>query len=99
MARTLAWIAAIGLGVGVVSTSLAWAIGGRDLKRLIHDSHLGLQACEDTKVTAVASERRLPWNGSDTIDVALPAPLRLIAVDGGEVVVRGEPSVIAHIEL
>src|SRR5258707_3608850 len=99
MARTLGWIAVIGLGVGVVSMSLAWTLGGRDIKRLIHDGGLGQQACADTKVTAVASERRLPRNGIDTIDVALPAPLRLNAVDGGEVVVRGEPAAIAQINL
>ena len=99
MARTLGWIAAIGLGVGVVSSSLAWALGGHDLKRLIHGSLPGHQACEDTKVSATASERRLPWTGDDTTEVVLSAPVRLIAGPGSEVVIRGAPEAIAHIRL
>ena len=31
MYRILGWIAVGGLGVGVVSLSLAWTIGGRDV--------------------------------------------------------------------
>ena len=46
MSRTLGWIAVIGLGVGVISLSLTWTIGGRDLRRLIAQGDLALQACD-----------------------------------------------------
>src|SRR5436190_6193545 len=98
MPRTLGWVAAIGLGVGVASLSLAWAVRGRDLKRVLAESNLNLQSCDDAKV-ASGPERHLPWSGDDTIEVTLAAPLRLIAGTGSEVIVRGAPETIAHLQL
>ena len=35
MSRTLGWITAAGLGVGVASLSLAYAIGGSEIRHLL----------------------------------------------------------------
>src|SRR6185369_4859964 len=99
MSRTLGWIAAIGLSVGVISLSLAWGIGGGDVRRAIAHSYLTLQSCDDTKVAVGGPERRLPWTGDDTLDVVLSTPVRLIASPGSEVVIRGAPETIAHLRL
>lgn len=99
MNRTLGWIATVGLGVGVVSLALAWAIGGRDVKRMIAEERLGWRSCDDSEVGAAGPERRLPWTGGDTIEVVTPTPLRLIASDGSDVVLRGTPDAIAHLRL
>jgi len=99
MNRTLGWIATVGLGVGVVSLALAWAIGGSDVKRMIAEQRLGWHSCDDSEVAAAGPERRLPWTGGDTIEVVTPTPLRLIASDGGDVVLRGTPEAIAHLRL
>jgi len=98
MPRILGWIAAIGLGVGVVSLALAWSIGGSDLRRVLADINPNLQSCDDSK-SAGESERRLPWTGDDTVEVVTPTALRLIAGTGSEVIVRGAPQTIAHLQL
>ena len=98
MKRTLGLIAITGLSIGVVCLSLAWAIGGRDFRMLVAEDRFGWRSCDDDAVAA-GPERRLAWTGGDTIDVTTPVPLRLIAGDGGEVVLRGAPDTIAHLRL
>ena len=96
MSRTLGLIATFGLGIGVVSLALAWALGGRDLDRLIDRGTFTLQACKEG---GTASERHLPWTGGEVIEVALPAVVRLRAGEGSDIVLRGSPGVIANVEL
>lgn len=99
MNSILARTAVIGLGVGVVSLSLAWALGGRDdIRRVIADERFGWRSCDDT-VAVSGPERRLPWTGGDKIEVTTPVPLRLIASDGGDVVLRGTPTAVAHLQM
>jgi hypothetical protein len=99
MNSTLGRIAAVGLGVGVVSLSLAWALGGRDdFRRVIADERFGWRSCDDA-VAVAGPERRLPWNGGDKIEVTTPVPLRLIAGDGGDIVLRGTPAAVAHLQV
>jgi hypothetical protein len=99
MNTILGRVAVIGLGVGVVSLSLAWVLGGReDLRRVIAEERFGWHACDDT-VAVAGPERRLPWMGGDKIEVTTPVPLRLIAGDGSDVVLRGTPTAVAHLQL
>lgn len=97
MSKTLGWIATFGLGIGVVALALAYAFGGRDLDRLLSVA----QSCGDgaTKAGASLPERRLPWTGGDTVDIALPATVRLKSGEGSDVIVRGAPDTIAHVEV
>ncbi len=97
MSRTLGWIATVGLSIGVTSLALAYAMGGRDLNRLLSVA----QSCGDgtTKAGTASSERRLPWTGGDTIDIALPATVHLRSGEGSEIVVRGSPDTIAHVDV
>jgi hypothetical protein len=100
MSKILRWIAVVGLGVGVVSLAIAYALGGRDLGPLWDHNALALQACGDGKAkTNGAPERRLSWSGGDAIDIALPATVRLRVGEGSDVVVRGSPDTIANVEL
>jgi len=99
MNRTLGLVAITGLSVGVVSLSLAWAIGGRDFRTMIAEDRFGWRSCGDDTVAAAGPERRLPWSGGDTIEVTTPVPLRLIAGNGGDVVMRGTPDAVAHLRL
>ena len=99
MNRTLGWIAVVGLSVGVVSLSLAWALGGReDLRRAIAEERFGWHSCDGT-VAVAGPERRLPWTGGDKIEVTTPVPLRLIASGGSDVVLRGTPAAVAHLQV
>jgi hypothetical protein len=97
MARTLGWIATFGLGIGIVSLALAYALGGRDFDRLVDHSGLFAQTCSDN--VASISERHLPWTGGDAIDIALPATVRFRGGEGHDIVLRGAPNTIAHVEL
>ena len=94
MSRTLGRIAAIGLTVGVVSLSLAWALGGRDFRSMLADSRPWSHACD--KAVGGATERHLAWSG-DSIDIALPATVRFRAGDGSDIVVRGASGAIANV--
>jgi len=95
----LARTAVVGLGVGIVSLSLAWALGGReDIRRVIAAERFGWHSCDDTLAVA-GPERRLPWTGGDKIEVTTPVPLRVTARDGGDVVLRGTPAAVSHLQL
>jgi putative autotransporter adhesin-like protein len=97
MSKYLGRIAVVSLTIGVVSLGLAWMVGGRDLGRLLDRGSFTLQACgDDSKATA--SERHLAWSG-DAIDIALPASVRYQAGEGSDIVVRGAPDSISHVEL
>src|SRR5258707_7527049 len=100
MAKTLGWIAVGGLSVGFVSLALAYVLGGRDLDGLLDRGIFLAKSCGDggSKVDAKQSERRLTWQGSDTVEIALPANVRYRGGEGSEVIVRGSPDVIAHVE-
>jgi hypothetical protein len=98
MNRTLGLVAISGLSIGVVCLSLAWAIGGRDLRTMIAEDRFGWRTC-DGDADAAGPERRLAWTGGDTIEVLTPVPLRLVAGDGSDVVMRGTPDAVAHLKL
>ena len=67
--RTLGWIAIGGIGIGIASLSLAYALGGRDLHRLPFDSP-GASCGEVAKGSP--SVRRLAWDNGDAIELSLP---------------------------
>jgi hypothetical protein len=99
MSRYLGRIAAVALSIGVVSLGLAYAIGGRDLIRLLHDRGAFMaRSCGDGDVKVGDSERHLAWTG-DSIDIALPATVRFRAGEGSDIVLRGAPDAIARVEL
>jgi hypothetical protein len=97
MHRTLGLVALFGLTIGVVCLSIAWAIGGRDFRTMVAENRFGWRSCDDD--TASGPERRLTWTGGDTIEVLTPVPLKLVAGDTSEVVMRGTPDAIAHLKL
>jgi hypothetical protein len=101
MSRTLGWIATFGLSIGIVSLALAYAFGGRDLHQLFHRGLSVAQSCGDGagKVGASSSERRLTWTGGDSIDIALPATVRMRSGEGSDIIVRGSSDTIAHVEV
>jgi hypothetical protein len=99
MVRPLAWVAAGGLGAGVVFLSLAYATGGSDLRRSVElgfDMPFG-RSCE--KNGATASERRLKWDGGDTVNIAGFATVHYRGGEGDEVIVRGAPDVVANVDI
>ena len=64
-------IAIGGIGVGLVSLSLAWTIGWRELRNTIAERDFSWRSCDAGKVAVAGPERRLPWTGDDTISLAL----------------------------
>lgn len=96
MSRMLGRIAVFGLGIGIVSLTLAYALGGRDVYRVLDHGPFAAYACRDG---GGSSERRLAWNGSDTIDISLPARVRFRGGEGSDIVLRGDPDIVGRIEL
>src|SRR5882672_1555006 len=101
MAKTLGWIAAGGLSVGFVSFALAYVLAGRDLDALLDRSSFLAHSCGDSsgKGDTKQRERRLAWAGDDTVEISLPATVRYRGGEGSDVIVRGSPDVIAHVEV
>lgn len=97
MNRTLGLVALAGLTVGFVCLSLAWAIGGSEFRTMVAEDRFGWRSCDDD--TASGPERRLTWTGGDKIEVLTPVPVRLVAGDGSDVVLRGTPDAVAHLKL
>jgi hypothetical protein len=101
MAKTLGWIAIGGLGVGFASLALAYALVGRDLGNLLDRDIFLAHSCGDNsgKDDAKQRERRLTWEDDDTVEISLPASVRYRGGEGSDVIVRGSPDVIAHVEV
>jgi hypothetical protein len=100
MTRNLGWIALGGLSIGITSLSLAFALDGRRLPDWPGILALG-SSCNDggAKAGAGARERRLAWDGGDSIDLALPGTVHWRGGDGSDLVVRGSPDLVANIEV
>jgi Putative auto-transporter adhesin, head GIN domain len=63
----------------------------------------GTTSCEGDagggSVEASATERRWPWDGGDSVEIAVPATIGYRGGSGDEVVVRGPPDVITHLHV
>jgi hypothetical protein len=101
VAKTLGWIAFGGLGIGFASLALAYAVGGPDLGGMLDRGIFLARSCGDNAGSADAKqpERRLTWQGGDTVEISLPATVRYRGGEGSDVIVRGSPNVIAHVEV
>jgi hypothetical protein len=91
--RTLGLIAIGGIGIGIVSLSLAYALGGHDLHRL----PFGVASSCDTK--GGPSVRHLAWDSSDAIELSLPGTVTFRGGQGSDIVVRGSPDLVANVEV
>jgi hypothetical protein len=98
MSSILGRIAVGGLSVGVISLSLAYAFGGHELTDLLDHRSLLASGCSgNTASDNHSSERHIAWRGGDTIDIAMPATVRLHGGEGSDVVVRGAPDIISRV--
>lgn len=98
--RTLAWIAIGGIGLGAASLSLAFSLGGPRIEEQLLDLSFGSRCTgSDTHASADQRERRLAWQGGDEIDLALPGTLRYRGGEGSDIVVRGAPEILGHVEV
>ena len=82
--RTLGWIAIGGLGIGIASLSLAYALGGRDLHRLPFDLP---RRVVRRGAKGGPSVRRLAWDNGDAIEISLPGTVTFRGGQGSEIVV------------
>src|ERR1043165_9546293 len=99
MFRNLGWVAIGGLGLGIASLSLAYAIGGRDADTFgFADrwSERWKSSCDDS---TGQRERRLAWDGGDSVELSLPGTVRWRAGEGSEIVVRGTSGAVAHVQV
>jgi hypothetical protein len=102
MTRGLAWIAAVGLGGGIILIAIAYSLAGRDFVREAAWRGVLGDTCRETDAKADnvnPSERRWAWNGGDSVDIALPGTVRFRAGEGSDVIARGSPGMLAHVDV
>ncbi|MBI2739133.1 MAG: DUF2807 domain-containing protein [Rhodospirillales bacterium] len=95
MIRNLGLIAIGGLGIGIASLSLAYAIGGRPHDAFGFADGWG-SSCGDS---TGPSERRLAWDGGDSVELSLPGTVHWRAGEGSELIVRGAPGLVGHVQV
>lgn len=105
MRTKLALIAVSGFAVSAVCLGGAFALGGNAIGSAIFGADLAslvnLPRCDSmAQPMATASSRSLPWEGNDDrAAVALPANVHYQAGTGDQLVVKGNPDLIAHIRV
>jgi hypothetical protein len=99
MSRILGWVATIGLSVGIISLGIAYALGGRDLGHLLDRNADAWRACRGSGDGQGTGERHLRWTEGDAVEISLPATVRFLGGDVGDIVVRGSSDLIGHVEI
>ena len=102
MRTQLAIIAVSAFAVSAVCLGGAFALGGNAIGNAVFDfGGFDLPRCDTMGApTATAATRALPWDGtSDRAAVALPANTHYQAGVGDQLVVKGDPQIIAHVRV
>ncbi len=102
MRTQLAIIAVSAFAVSAVSLGGAFALGGNAIGNAVFDfGGFDLPRCDAMGTpTSTATTRALPWDGdSDRAAVALPANTHYQAGVGDQLVVKGDPEIIAHVRV
>jgi hypothetical protein len=96
MARTLVVVAGVGLAVSAVCLTLAGALGGPDWRGDFVVWDLGAERCDRD---SARTTRNLPWDGSDTIRINVPATIHYRRGAGDDVVADGPADVVDHLRV
>jgi hypothetical protein len=111
MYKKLGWTAVAGFSVGFVSLFAAYATGGTDFMNWAgpHWSNLhrfdkillsGDKCSGDaTVIDTTKTERRLAWTAEDKVRITTSGTVRYRGGEGDEVIVRGDPAVIANVKI
>jgi|GEM_PF-4307020 len=97
--RSLASVAAIGLGVGVLGLGLMAVLTADSLGGLPSLSY-SAPTCDEDVPAGSPDERVFSWSGGDRVEVTLPSDVIVrhrLGDQTGQVIVRGAPRDIAHI--
>jgi hypothetical protein len=102
MRTQLAIIAVSAFAVSAVCLGGAFALGGNAIGNAVFDfGGFDLPRCDATGTpTSSATTRTLPWDGDgDRAAVALPATTHYQAGVGDQLVVKGDPEILAHVRV
>ena len=94
----LALIALGGLAVSAMALGAAAAIAGHDNKDIDLGFMVDRPACHFDLAGQTAS-RSIPWDGSETVSVAVPADAKYQRGNADAVTVSGDANVIAHVRV
>jgi len=111
--KHIGWIALGGISVGVIAGGLAMASGAKEFSALAHSGLADLSrwsnfdwtrldhdpSCRGYKTVVDGPERRIQWDGSDNVIIAVSANVTYRAGDGADVVIKGDPETIARVRL
>lgn len=93
----LSIIAVSGLGVAVICIAAAAAIGLGSISSGDWSVFDGDERCPRTGATA--DSREFPWDGGDSVSVSIPATIHYQRGNGTMVVAKGNPELLAHLEV
>ncbi len=102
MRTKLAVIALSSFAVSAVCLGGAFALGGNQIGDAVFNfDDMGLARCDASGSPAATSDTRtLPWDGEgDKVAIAIPANAHYQAGQGDQLVVRGDPAIIAHVRV
>lgn len=99
MIRGLGWVALAGFGVGAGFLSLAFALGGHELDDLRLDLSLGSSCEGSASASSGQRERRLAWEGGDSLELSLPGTVYFRGGQDSDVTVRGPGDIVDHVEI
>lgn len=91
--KHIAWIAAGGIGVGIIASALAGVV---DQERHVFP-FLGNAACRDAD--GPETEKHFVWNDDDSIEIHVPGTVRYRGGEGGDVIVRGPQKLVDAIRI
>jgi len=97
MRKKLALIGVAGLGMGALFLGAATMMGGNVLAKSflgLEDFHL--DNCPADEILTARS-RNIDWDGGDAVVIKLPADIRYRAGSGTQLVVTGDPRLVAHV--
>ena len=97
MGTKLATVALTGLAISAVCLSAVTALGAGDLIT-IDGWDDGFDRCERVDAGG-ADTRSLAWTGGDEVELSVPATVRYRPGTGDAVIVRGNPTALAHLRI
>lgn len=101
MSKKLALIALGGITVGVVCLGVAMAVGGRSVLSHLDDFDFGNWGEPRCGVTLAGHDgtRSIDWNGSDEVQIEIPASVRYKRGEGDMLVIQGDAALLPLVRL
>ena len=97
--KPLAIVAIAGLAIAAVGLGTAAAIGTHDFNTGNFNFVMFGDHGSCSKTGATATSRTMPWDGSDSVAISVPANVHYKPGSGTDVILKGDPNLLAHVAI